>query len=84
MCGGVFAQIDSKRAAFLSGQDLHVQRQVCPVILGEERKKKQMAFSHKLYTYNTFFQERWPHGYNYRPQASTKDKIVLLSRSLLL
>ena len=32
---GVFAQIDSKRAAFLSGQDLHVQRQVCPVILGE-------------------------------------------------
>ena len=82
MCGGVFAQIDSKRAAFLSGQDLHVQGQVCPVILGEE--KKQMAFSHKNYTYNTFFQERWPHGYNYRLQASTKDKIVLLSRSLLL
>ena len=52
MCGGVFAQIDSKRAAFLSGQDLHMQRQVCPVILGEE--KKQMAFSHKLYTYNIF------------------------------
>ena len=81
MCGGVFAQIDSKQAAFLSGQDLHVQKQVCPVILGEE--KKQMFFLTNS-THTIFFQEKWPRGYNYRPLASTKDKIVLLSRSLLL